>query len=128
MSFSVPRRVRTFKGNFDKNPLPTPTAYICSWYICSFWSSFSSTHLQYVASLGAGTFRHLHTFPVIHPQLIFLPPNVQIWKCIINIFYLHKILELDGNVLHKRIPSKVLFVLSLLSCLPGLSHICPVRE
>lgn len=68
------------------------------------------------------------TYIYFHPQLIFLPPNVQIWKCIINTVSLHKIFKRDGNVLHKRLPSKVLFVLSLLARLPRLSHICPVRE
>lgn len=116
------------KAILIRTPLPTPTAYICSWYICSFWSSFRSTHLQCVAKLGAGSFPRLHAVPVIHPQLIFLPPNVHIWKYIMSNFYLHKIFKLDGHVLHERIPSKVLFVLPLLAHLPGLSHIGPVGE
>lgn len=86
MSSSVPWRVRTFKGNFDKNtPPPTPTAYICSWYIFSFCPSFLSTHLQYFIKVGTSTSPHSYTFPVIFPQLIF-SFQMCTWKCMMNIF------------------------------------------
>lgn len=89
MSFSVPRRVRTFKGNFDKNPLPTPTADICSWYICSFLV-FIRFHTSAVSCLTGS--RYLPSLIYIsshHPLLIFLPPNVQTYGNASYIFFIY---------------------------------------